>query len=455
MKTIFTIIILSLFVQSCSDFSEVDLPKDQITRDLVFKDEALAKSAMAAVYRSLEESGFLSGSSSGAQSYLSCYVDELTSYATSGSDTSQFFTLTHNQTTGTVLNLWTVSYKQIYYINSVIEGLEKSDLSADFKEKLTAEALFLRGLIHLYLTETFGDVPYIKTTSYTVNMKVHRDPQNTVYGMISEDLLASLRGLPDTLTKGARVKPTKVAAYAVLSRLAYYQSRWDDAVFYSSKVLSDPGYGMETSIDKTFLKDSSSAIFQLMPYNNTYNTNEGNFFILRTAPPARVALAAEFVAGFEAGDLRRSQWVGEIKDSQNNSYNYPFKYKQFNITSATLEYSVILRVEEQYLIRAEAYTRNNQVALAKDDLNKLRARVNLQPLSPNSSAEMIDAVMKERKYELFTEFGHRFYDLKHHNQLDSVMSAVKSSWKSYFQLLPIPEAELLLNPNLNPQNNGY
>lgn len=65
------------------------------------------------------------------------------------------------------------------------------------------------------------------------------------------------------------------------------------------------------------------------------------------------------------------------------------------------------------------------------------------------------ALMKERKFELFTEFGHRFYDLKQHNLLDDVMLSKKPAWKSDFKLLPLPEKELLINPNLNPQNHGY
>ncbi len=67
----------------------------------------------------------------------------------------------------------------------------------------------------------------------------------------------------------------------------------------------------------------------------------------------------------------------------------------------------------------------------------------------------MNAVIKERRSELFTEFGHRFYDLRQHNLLDAVMAVNKTGWKTHFKLLPLPESELLLNPNLNPQNEGY
>ena len=456
MKNILITICTALLICGCSKFTELDLPQDQITRDYIFKDEGLANSAMAGIYRSLESSGFVSGSSTGAQSYLSCYTDELTSYALAGTDTSQFFSLTHNALTPTVNSLWTVSYNQIYNINAMVEGLEQStQLSQVFRQKLRGEALFLRAMVHLYLTNTYGDIPFISTTAYEQNQQVRRQPQAEVYAKIKADLTQAAIDLPATLPKGSRVKPTKMAAYALLARLAYYQEQWDDAVRYSGLVINYADYGMETSIDRTFLKDSSSAIWQLMPSTATSATQQGNFFVLRAAPPARVALSPAFITGFEAGDQRRTKWVGEIKDSQGKSYYYPFKYKQFTVATVSSEYSVIFRVEELYLIRAEGYIRQGQSELAKNDLNKLRLRVGLAAITGADQNILLAAVQKERSYEFFTEFGHRFYDLKHFKIIDQVMTAVKPNWKTTFSLWPVPEPEMLLNPDLNPQNNGY
>ena len=68
--------------------------------------------------------------------------------------------------------------------------------------------------------------------------------------------------------------------------------------------------------------------------------------------------------------------------------------------------------------------------------------------------EIIAAVLQERRFELFTEYGHRFFDLKRSGALDTVLPLVKSGWNSTDQLWPIPETELLANPNLT-QNPGY
>lgn len=442
---------------SCDDFTDVGLPKSQVTREIVFKDDELAKSAMAGIYRSLEETGFLSGSQNGAQVMLGAYVDELQSYAVATNDVSIFYTLSHNASSNKVSTLWTTSFTQLYYINSVIEGVENStQISASVKSRLKGEGLFLRGLIHLYLAQTFGSVPYVDTTDYEVNQSIGKSSVAEVFAKCKADLLVAEPLLTATLPKGSRVYPTKMAAYAILARIAYYEKDWDAALRYSDLVINHAQYQMEPELNKVFLKDSSSSIWQLLPFNAVYNTYQGNVFILNTAPPTNVALRQDFVAGFEAGDGRRAFWVGQRNSSQNQTFYFPFKYKQYSTSTSSLEYSVVLRVEELYLIRAEAYMIRGQHALALNDLNAIRTRAGLPSLTSNGDAVVLtSALVRERRSELFTEFGHRFYDLRHYGLLDEVMSAKKPEWRTHFGLLPLPEKELLLNSNLNPQNNGY
>lgn len=442
---------------SCNGFTDVGLPKNQVTRDVVFRDDQLAKSAMAGVYRSLEETGFLSGSISGVQVILGAYVDELQSYAAATSDPGIFYQLAQTPVTTKINSLWTTTYSQIYNINAVVEGVDQSgQMSADVRQQLKGEALFLRAVLHLYLTLTFGDVPYVNTTAYAVNQSIAKSTADAVLSQCKADLETAATLLPETMAKGNRIYPTKMAAYAVLARLAYYQSDGDSARRYADMVLNNPQYQMETDLNKAFLKDSSSSIWQLLPYGAGYNTYQGNVFILKTAPPTNVALRQDFITEFEPGDKRLESWIAQIKDSQNKTYYYPFKYKQYSTSAATQEYSVVLRVEELFLIRAEARLQLGQHNAAVDDLNAIRGRAGLTSISYSSdAAAVLKTIIKERRSELFTEFGHRFFDLRHYKLLDTVMKEKKTTWQSYFNLLPLPEKELLINPNLNPQNNGY
>ena len=120
-----------------------------------------------------------------------------------------------------------------------------------------------------------------------------------------------------------------------------------------------------------------------------------------------------------------------------------------------MEYSIILRLGEMYLIRAEARAHTGDLIGAKEDLNTIRHTAGLEDTSAVTQDEILNAVLQERRLELFTEFGHRFFDLKRFNKIQPVLSAVKPGWDIHDDLFPIPEAELNLNPNLKPQNPGY
>jgi len=111
-------------------------------------------------------------------------------------------------------------------------------------------------------------------------------------------------------------------------------------------------------------------------------------------------------------------------------------------------------MSEQYLIRAEARARQGELSNALSDLNVVRNLAGLPNATATTSAAIVAAVLQERQWELFTEYGHRFFDLKRTATLNSVLSSVKLGWNSTDQLWPLPEAELLVNPNLT-QNQGY
>ena len=69
--------------------------------------------------------------------------------------------------------------------------------------------------------------------------------------------------------------------------------------------------------------------------------------------------------------------------------------------------------------------------------------------------ELLHAILQERRVELFTEQGHRWFDLKRMGKAAEVLEAIKPNWKDTHILLPVPDKELTLNPNLLPQNEGY
>jgi hypothetical protein len=140
------------------------------------------------------------------------------------------------------------------------------------------------------------------------------------------------------------------------------------------------------------------------------------------------------------------------------TYDYADKYKIGLVNEATAEYDVVLRLGEQYLIRAEARAEENNLTGSAADLNFIRTRAGLPNTTATSQAALLAAILHERQVELFTEWGHRWFDLKRTGNLNAVMGAVTpikgGTWTASGALYPIPQSEITLDPKLT-QNEGY
>ena len=98
-----------------------------------------------------------------------------------------------------------------------------------------------------------------------------------------------------------------------------------------------------------------------------------------------------------------------------------------------------------YLISAEAQGYPGGVAR----LNELRQARGLSGASVTNQESMINAVLKERRFELFGE-NHRYYDLVRTGK------AIETLGIKEFQLLfPIPDTEITKSKKILVQNKGY
>ena len=111
------------------------------------------------------------------------------------------------------------------------------------------------------------------------------------------------------------------------------------------------------------------------------------------------------------------------------------------------------------MIRAEARAELGDVNNALTDINIIRNRAGLSILPNNLSKDsVLSAIMHERQVELFSEWGHRWFDLRRSGKLDIVMNTVarlkNTTWNPFAGLFPIPSSEIIKNPGLT-QNPGY
>ncbi|WP_409415784.1 RagB/SusD family nutrient uptake outer membrane protein [Flavobacterium sp. PS2] len=439
---------------ACDSFLDVDLPKSQLTNTTVFQDYTTANAAMADVYSKIRDKGLLTGTLVGLTSQLGNYTDELTFYGSATSATFGFYTNQVLPSNTTVALFWNNSYNQIYAANAVLEGVRPSTFSHQQKAQLEGEALFVRGLLHFYLLQLFGEIPYIETTDYRINSVVTRMSTTEVYTHIITDLKTAENLLLPVYSGTERVRANSFAVKALLARVYLYVSKWGDANKLATSVIENNSlYVFENNLNKVFLKNSTEAIWQFMPALAGKNTDEGAFFIFTSGPPSLVSLSESLLNSFTVNDLRKTAWTGSVSNGI-RTWSYANKYKEPRNTSTSREYSMVLRLTEQYLIRAEARAELGDLIGAKEDLNKIRKRAGLTDIIASSKEEILEAIFQERRKELFTEYGHRFFDLKRTGKLDTILS-LKTGWNTTDNLLPIPESELTLNPNLKPQNPGY
>ncbi len=448
-----TLTFLVFGATACTDFVEVDPPENTLISETVFEDASTVKAALADIYYKLREQGMVSGNF-GLNILMGSYSDEL-DYLGSTVEHLEFYGHTIPASNNTILNWWGHTYNLIYAANDIIKGVDNSTaLSVEDQEKFKGQALFVRAYLHSLLVGIYGDIPYITTTNYLENNTISRMPESEVYQNIIADLTEAVSLLDDTDTTGERVIPNQSAANALLARIYLYTENWELAGATANKLIS--AYSLESDITKVFLKDSPETLWQFKPngttHNNTYEAN----WIITTLIGDVYTLSNNILAAFEPDDLRRTNWVGSYTDGgTSTTLLYAHKYKARFTETTPLEYSIIFRLSEQYLIRAEARAHQGDIAGAQQDLNVIRNRAGLGDTTAAIMSDLLDVILQERRVELFTEHGQRWFDLKRTKKASEILSPIKPNWQDTDTLFPIPENELEVNPNLKPQNDGY
>jgi len=482
-KKIFTgcsFLFFGLAFYGCRKFVQIPPPSTQLVTASVFKSNEAVVAAQSAIYTKMWPESW-NVSQEGA-----LLSDELTSYSKAAVPVQYYTNTVSPLTAANSIGSWTTAYSYIYQSNAIIEGLQNNkNISPAVARQHTGESKFIRAFWHFYLANWFGDVPMVLTTDYTVNKAIARTPKTLVYQQIIADLKdaeANLTDhyvdLSDTTVTPERTRPNKYAAAALLARVYLYDQQFQNAETEASTVINNASlYSLCSNLsvadgdNYTFQANSTEAIWQIAtPVPSAYNTPDGEDFYLRTTPGKgsfnSATLSADLFGSFEPNDRRFSEWVGLYTAPNKTKYYFPYKYHSYNqpvsgSSSSATEYVMVLRLAEQYLIRAEARAQQNNLSGAVSDLNVIRSRAGLPALSSSlSQAQALAAVMQERRVELFAEWGHRWFDLIRTGNINTVMSIAAplkgGSWNNNGNqaLLPVPESEILNDDHLT-QNPGY
>jgi len=362
-------------------------------------------------------------------------------------------------------NDWASPYRTVYYANVVIDGLQKinetTENKADYDNAL-GSALFYRAFAFYQLAQTFAQ-PYISASAKTdlgiplrlkpdVTEKGSRANVQQTYDQIQADLQQALTLLPDKPLFNTR--PSRLAAYALLSRMYLGMASYDNALSSAENCLKIKG----DLLDFNTLSSASTSpmplpianpevIFNGMVQLDPLGSQLVNF--------SNCIIDSTLYALYKDGDLRKT--VCYKIGSSPNSHQYKASY-----TKATAAFSGIA-IDEIYLIKAECQARKGDATGAMATLNTLlKTRWKsgaFVPVSATDAESALTTVLTERRKELVLR-GTRWTDLKRLNR-DSRFSKTVYRFVvgKQFTLPPndsrytwqIPDVVIDFNPGM-PQN---
>ncbi len=318
---------------------------------------------------------------------------------------------------------WNYLYSNIYIANVVMEKLNDfNDRNNETLNKIYGHALFIRAYSHYFLEETFGQ-PYKPTSAgkdLGVPLKLTSNPgskavRSTVsecYGQIIKDFREALKLLPDNGTPKNR--PGKSAVYAMLARVYLTMQDYTNAGNCADSSIRL--YGSLYDYNNITVTSTTSRPFPAPPNDFAeilYSAYQVAYAFLIMS---YTNIDLNFYQLYDDNDLRKSIFFR--KNSSTNTW-----YFRGNYSGSTLTRFSGLAVDENYLIRAEAYARTGRITEAMNDLNYLLSfrwkKVNGVSTYVNQTAansrEALTKILAERRKELLFR-GIRWIDLRRLNQ---------------------------------------
>lgn len=489
-----------LFMPSCSldeePISDIDQTKagisDGLGKGIPFKDRAEMQAQYDGMYRGIRDA---------QEFWYNDYLVNTETHADNayrGTSGSELLSLEKQDQDGSNKNLerdWGSYLNQVAMANRIITWIDSvpdPTFSAAERKTWKAEALIWRAWMHFDMTRMWGDIPLVTVEPPELNddnfeevyplLFPKRSPMLEVYAQIIADLTEAVKDAPE-VNASNKFLLSKGVANALLAKVYAEKPMrdYDKTIQYCQAVEAMgftlvPNYSdlysvNDTKTDVNF-RNTSESIFEMV-----YPQGSGNWctwmFGIDLCDPNSVYNWAKWVTPSrdlikafqsEGDNVRMNEAIVWGQPSWSNHYpsnNYPFMYK----TRSRYNSIIKIRLADILLLKAEAYVAKGNLAEAATLVNKIRTRAKLPVLPSSITASvdrMKDAVLKERRLELAFE-GQRWFDLVRNDKVFDVMNTLNDRDPGRIKMMPItqdrilfpvPEPQILLNPNLT-QNPGY
>ena len=400
-------------------------------------------------------------------------------------------------TEGTFSNIWSALFVGVRRANVAIEEIPQIDMEEPLKQRLLAEARFVRASFYFELARSYGDLP--KITTPDPDRQLQRSPVEEIYNeIIIPDLQFAAENLPmkseyDTQNLG---RATEGAANALLAKVYLYRENYDGALAEAREVINSGEYSLAEDFSDVFAPDNNfgqGSIFEIGALEDNFS-NGGNQYAQTQGVRGTVQVGdqttgkgwgfgrptLDIINFYEAADPRMDASViflgdtiyGEVvigdqgtpdttftddgEIAQLETYNQKVympgtgDFVQFDYNRKILRYAGLL------LIAAEAANELGRTDLALEYLNQVRLRAFDDPaaaITETNQDALRDLILEERRAELAFE-GERFYDLVRTGRAAEELGPLGfESGKN--ELFPVPQSEIDITEGAIDQNPGY
>jgi hypothetical protein len=409
-----------------------------------------------------------------------------------------------------VLGYWRYLFEAVFRSNLVLDKLAQvtdPTFGAVRKGRIEGEAKFIRAFSYFYLTDLFGDVPLFTNTTDQKKLNPTRTEKSKVIEQMIADLkdAKNLLPLPAEWGNAELGRATKGAAGALLGTLYLHLGRYGEAKAELAEVVTSGAYDLIADYKQNFdntLENNMESVFEIQFNANTGDVWTGGqsqdgtnvaethmYSFLYGAPQGagwNLQPSEKLFNAYEPADPRKSgtilypggvafndlngnpaTWTAADQAnpaSRLGSAKYLSKttrlpgfggpFSDINIR--------IIRYADVLLMYAEALNETDGPAAALPYTNRVRKRADMPeyPTAEYAAATKEDVfkiIMHERMVELGGE-QKRWMDLvrwDNNGKIDMSTYINRPSFnKAIHKLLPIPQSERDINPNLS-QNQGY
>ncbi len=460
-KLLFLPLLAGAFLWSCSDTLELE-PQASISDVVALSTPGNVQTALVGGYASLAS----------ANAYGGHYIFLTEIFAAPANEI--FFNGTFLQpreinakqvltTNSFIAGYWSTSYNIINRSNNILAALDVYGSDTATRNRVEAEAKFLRGAAYFNLVKIFGKahndgspasnpgVPIILTPTRGVDasLQVPRNSVAEVYAQVVSDLSAAR----DVLPAANGFFANTFVASAMLARVHLAMGNFAQAAAEANRVIASNRYSLFPNIRQNFVRTSngSETIYAIQNTATSFNHDMAVYYAPLPFGRADVQVQNSHLNGYETGDQRATLFITTGRGRMTTKF-----YTDQNPPPASVSVDprrtniTVLRLAEMYLTRAEANVRTGGSVGATPlaDINRIRTRVGL----PDLTAVTLADVLRERRNELIFE-GVLFMDLKR-TQGSTVGLGAAIPWNANALVLPIPDREMLVNAKLT-QNPGY